>query len=435
MGYLGIVIIVFAVLWCVFFLMLFHYQVFAVMGMFTRKGYPPAKKLGRFGVVISARNEEPVIGALLDSIQNSDYPQENLRVFVVAHNCTDRTAAIARAHGATVYEYNNPKERTLGFAYRYLFRQLRRNRLDAGLDGFLILNADNVLTPSYIRRMNDAFQANGCREVITSCRNSGNFGSNYLSCLYGIFFLAACRYEARGRTLCGCSTRISGTGYLFPAELVTEGWEYVTLTEDWEFSADQIARGRKILYCDEAELFDEQPTTIPIMLRQRLRWACGHMTVFFTRFRALVKSLFSPGHTASQRFSVFDFTASILPLGVMGVGLLLIQILCIALSPLFGYDAGRVWAAYGWLSLAFFLVSYVLTAVFAALLVILERRRIGPLGPGTLTAAILLWPFFMSLNIYLDVAALFLPNLEWKAIPHVGSQRGAPPKTDLEGNL
>ena len=75
------------------------------------------------------------------------------------------------------------------------------------------------------------------------------------------------------------------------------------------------------------------------------------------------------------------------------------------------------------------------TAVFAALLVILERRRIGPLGPGTLTAAILLWPFFMSLNIYLDVAALFLPNLEWKAIPHVGSQRGAPPKTDLEGNL
>ena len=421
MGYLTIVAAVFISIWCFFFLLLLHYGVFSLIGIFKKKTFPRTDRRLRYGIIIAARNEEAVIGALLDSIRANDYPQENLQVFVVAHNCTDRTARVARERGATVYEYNNPAERTAGYAYRYLFDRI--NAEWKGFDGFFVINADNVLAPDYISRMNDAFVATGGEHVITSYRNSRNFGSNYMSCLYGLYFISACRFEARGRTVCGCSTRVSGTGYVFPPRLVEQGWEYVTLTEDWEFTADQLARGSKILYCDDAEFFDEQPLTVRVMFRQRLRWACGHMIVFFTRFRALMKSLFSRNKRLDgrRRFSIFDISATILPLGVISVTLLLVQLVCIALCPLFGYDPGRVWRAYGQLSLTLFGLSYGLTVLGAVLLIALERARIPAVGAGKLLAAVALWPLFLLVNVFLDVAALFLRDLEWKTIPHVGA--------------
>lgn len=419
MEYLIVVTIVFGVIWCIFAALLFHYVAFTVVGIFAKKKYPVTDKKLKYGVIIGARNEESVIGELLDSIADSDYPKENLRVFVVAHNCTDQTAAVARAKGAVVYEYDNPQERTVGYAYRYLFNRIREDWGINRFDGFFIINADNVVTQTYFSRMNDAFVATEKRQVVTSYRNSKNFGTNTMTCLYGIFFLAACRFESRGRTVCGCSTRVSGTGYLFGSELVENGWEYVTLTEDWEFTADRIARGSKIAYCDDAEFFDEQPTGVKVMLRQRLRWARGHMIVFFTRFKRLMKSLFSAKNKESgNKFSVYDISASILPLGVISVVIGIAQTICVALCPLFGYDAGRVWTGYGVISATGFCLSYATAVLTGLLLILLERKRIPEVRTGTKIAAVLLWPFFIMLNILLDVAALFVRKLEWKVIPH-----------------
>lgn len=420
MNYLIVLAIVFGVLWGVFFLMLLHYVVFMFAGIFKKKRFPKTEEKLKYGVIIGARNEEAVIGKLLDSIYSSRYPQEKVQVFVVAHNCTDATAAIAREKGATVYEYNNPAERTVGYAYRYLVDQINRDWGWQNYDGFFIINADNEISPDYIDTMNDAFVAGERKFVITSYRNSRNFASNYMSCLYGIFFISACRYEQRGRTVCGCSTRVSGTGYLINSEMLKDGWEYVTLTEDWEFTADKIAEGGKILYCDDAEFFDEQPTTVKIMLRQRLRWARGHMIVFFTRFKKLMKSLFRPkskgGH--DNKFSVYDISVSIMPLGVMGVVLGLVQLVCFAVAPLFGVDSSFSWWVYGLFTAASFGFSYLSAVFVAVLLVILERKRIPKVRFFTMLAAILLWPFFLALNIVLDVVALFVKNLEWKVIPH-----------------
>ncbi len=293
MGYFEIVTIVFAAVWAVIGAMLLHYAVFTIVGIFAKKKYPAAEEKLKYAVIIGARNEEAVIGGLLDSINAADYPKDKLQVFVVAHNCTDATAEVARGKGATVYEYDNPNERTVGYAYRYLVDRISDDYGVENYDGFFIINADNRVTENYFTKMNDAFVANGRKHVITSYRNSHNFPDNYMSFLYGIYFITACRFEARGRTVCGCSPRVSGTGYVFGPEFLKDGWKYVTLTEDWEFSADSIACGKKIYYCDDAEFFDEQPTTVGVMMRQRLRWARGHMVVFFTRFKELMKLVYS----------------------------------------------------------------------------------------------------------------------------------------------
>lgn len=425
MGYLEIVAIVFSCLWLLFSLLTIHYVIFSLIGLFAVKHYPKTDKKLRYGIVISARNEENVIGALLDSIKNNDYPQENLQVFVVAHNCDDRTAEIAREHGATVYEYNNINERVLGFAYRFLFGKIREDYGIESFDGFFIINADNILPEGYISKMNDAFVAYNGKYAVTSYRNSSNFGSNYMSCLYGIYFLAACRFEARGRTICDCSTRVSGTGYVFPAEYVKDGWEYVTITEDWEFTADQLSLGRKVMYCDDAEFFDEQPTTVKVMLRQRLRWARGHTIVFFTRFAKLIKGIFTSKRRGGKdnKFSQYDIAMSIMPLGAMGVLLLIVQLICLALSPLFGYDPAVVWSYYGVYSAVGLAFSYLVTFLGGLILMLVERKRIPRVGVFRRIVALLLWPFFLLLNVILDVISLFVKKLEWKTIPHVGQKK------------
>lgn len=425
MGYFEIVMIVCAAVGGLFTLMLFHFVVFMIVGIFKRKTYPAAAEKGRYGVIISARNEEKVIGALIDSLRSCDYPQDKLDIFVVAHNCTDRTADVCRAAGAIVYEYNNDAQRTLGYAYRHLFARIEEDYGTASYDGFLVMNADNVVKENYLAKMNDAFMACGKSSVITSYRNSKNFAENTMSCLYGIFFVAACRYEARGRTVCGCSTRVSGTGYLMPAALVANGWEYVTLTEDWEFTADTITHGHKIAYCDEAMFYDEQPTTMKIMLRQRLRWGKGHMEVFFTRFARLVGSIFTRRKKGEEgggnKFSAYDIAVQILPLGVIGVGILLVQLTLIAFSPLFGYDAATVWLTYLFWAGVSVGGGYVLTVLSAVILFLLEHKRIGKVGFFTALRAFIFWPAFLLVSVFQDVAVLFIKRLEWKPIPHSGS--------------
>ena len=79
-----------------------YYTVYAIVGLFATRHFAPAKRRHRYAIVIAARNEEAVIGRLLESIRLQDYPSELLTVFVVADNCTDRTAQAARSGGAVL---------------------------------------------------------------------------------------------------------------------------------------------------------------------------------------------------------------------------------------------------------------------------------------------------------------------------------------------
>ena len=85
------------------------YVIIALLGKKKKKNYnTEAKTLHKYAFIIAARNENAVIGNLIDSIKNQNYPSELIDVIVVADNCTDNTAEISRQHGAIVYErFNN----------------------------------------------------------------------------------------------------------------------------------------------------------------------------------------------------------------------------------------------------------------------------------------------------------------------------------------
>ena len=428
MSYFEIVRVVTDVLYFLLAAILAHFSVFAAAGVFLKKTYPKTSKVNRYGVIIPARNEEAVVGALIDSIRASDYPMDQLEIFVIAHNCTDSTATVARERKATVYEYDNPSENTMGFAFRYLFKCIERDRGTASFDGFILLNADNILAPDFISRLNDAFVACGGKSVITSFRNSKNFGTNLISGLYGMYFALLCRLDCRGRTALGCSTRVQGTGYLINSDIVKNGWPYVSLTEDWEFTVDQILFNNNIEYCDDAVFYDEQPTSVRIMWRQRVRWARGHLLVFYARFRDLVKSLFKK--ETRRRFSLYDITAYILPSPFMMVMIQALQLILYATAPLFdptvsfrrvmlGETANFlvsdgllfIWARSG-------IVSALVMMFTAALVFFLERRRIKGVSVFKRVLVTLCWPIFMAIQLPIDVQAVLSRNLGWKPIPH-----------------
>ena len=88
----------------VLFMACYAYQaVYLAVSLFRRQKVFAAKKNHRYAVLIAARNEETVIAQLIESVRGQTYPSELVDIFVVADNCTDRTAAVARAAGAVVF--------------------------------------------------------------------------------------------------------------------------------------------------------------------------------------------------------------------------------------------------------------------------------------------------------------------------------------------
>ncbi len=423
MNYVQIANIVFDILYGLTGLIVLHYIVFAIVGLFKKKKYPPVEEKLKYGLIIPARNEEAVVGNLIKSMQKNNYPQDKLQIFVIAHNCTDKTAEVARQLGATVYEYNNPDECTMGYAFKYLFERIEEDWGRQNYDGFFLFNADNILDENFISKMNDAFVAHGKRDIITSFRNSKNFGENIMSACYGLYFVYGCLFESCGRSVLGCSTRVQGTGYVIGSELVKDGWKYVTLTEDWEFTADQLIEENKIYFCDEAVFYDEQPTTFPVMWRQRLRWCRGRWLVCVARLKDLLRNLFTPKkkNGNKNKFSIYDMTVKVLPVCIITTALFFARLLTMCLAPVFFPEEFTfTYVLLHWLirSLIFFGIGYLTLILSSAIIYIAERKRIKNVRLSTKILSTLIWPFFLLLATPAEFVAIFSKNLGWKTIPH-----------------
>ena len=276
-------------------ILVFYKLVYRYIGFLVKaKKFKSAPQTKKYGIVIAARNEELVIGNLVNSLHNQTYPRENFRVFVVADNCdeNDRTAEIARECGATVYERHCPEKARKGWALEYLFENIEKDFGIQSFDGYLFFDADNVVSRDYLERMNEAF-ATGVDGVI-GYRNSKNFDQNWISCHYSIHFMRSSMTLHRPRSRMNLCTHIAGTGYLLSSEMLKDGWHYSSLTEDTQATMDFAVQGKRIEYCEAAEFYDEQPYQIKVMLRQRIRWAKGRMACFFRYGAKLFYGLVRP---------------------------------------------------------------------------------------------------------------------------------------------
>jgi cellulose synthase/poly-beta-1,6-N-acetylglucosamine synthase-like glycosyltransferase len=393
----------------IIFTVCYFYQFIYVLVPFLarkKKSAVPAV-MHRFGVLISARNEQAVIGQLIHNIKEQKYPQELVTVFVVADNCTDNTANVAREAGAVVWERFNKREVGKGYALDFLLKQIADSYDRDAFDGYFVFDADNLLDENYITEMNKTFSEG--HKVITSYRNSKNYDDNWISAGYSLWFLRESRYLNHARMLLGTSCAISGTGFFVAREIIeqNDGWKFHLLTEDIEFSVNSVINGVRIAFCKDAVLYDEQPTTFSQSWNQRLRWAKGFLQVFGKYGTSLIKTIFK-----RRSFACFDMTMTVMPaifLTLFGIG---INIVATTIGLIVGDDVSVVIQSL----LDTCVNAYLMLFALGGITVITEWKQIHCSAFNKI-AYIFTFPVFMFTYIPIALAALF-KRVEWKPILH-----------------
>lgn len=393
------------------FIVCYSYQFLYILVPYVIKGKPmkPARA-HRYAVLISARNEEAVIANLIESVRRQSYDLGLVTTFVVADNCTDATAAVAAQAGAIVFERFDTSKVGKGYALNYLLREIDKLFPERPFDGYFVFDADNVLEENYIEEMNKVFSSG--YEIVTSYRNSKNFGDNWISSGYALWFLRESQYLNHARMKLGTSCAVSGTGFLFSQRVLDEcgGWNFFLLTEDIEFTVHNVVRGRKIGYCHEAVLYDEQPTGFRQSWRQRLRWARGYLQVFGKYGGRLLSGI------AHGSFSCFDMTMNIMPAAVLSfVGVLVNGTAAVA-----GLATGQDVSIVGESLLTMLVNSYVTLLIIGGSATISEWKRIYTPAWKKI-AFTLTFPLFMFTYIPISFAALFARRVTWKPIAHTRS--------------
>lgn len=386
----------------VIFFACYAYQFFYIPVAWLKKKKPlPEGKLHHYAVLIAARNEAAVIGSLIDSLKQQNYPTDLIDIYVVADNCTDQTAEVAESHGAIVFERFDKVRVGKGYALHFLL-----DRIEESYDAYLVFDADNVVDPRYVREINKSFSAG--YDIVTSYRNSKNYGDNWISSGYGLWFLREAQYLNRPRAVLGASCGVSGTGFLFSRRILEQccGWNFFLLTEDIEFTAHNIVNGEKVGYCPTAVFYDEQPTDFRQSVRQRMRWVQGYLQVLRRYGGKLVKGCFH------RSFSCFDMLMNIAPAAILAWVSILINIAAAIFRLVNGADVLTVFFSIGQSLLNLCLTVFILGLITT----ISEWKRIR-CSTGRKLLSVATFPLFMLTYLPVTAAALVCKP-SWKPITH-----------------
>lgn len=230
---------------------------------------PPRR---RFAVVVPAHDEEEGIGSTLTNLFALDYPRDLFAVVVVADNCTDATAAVARRSGATVLERNDPDRRGKGYALRFAFATLMEERFDA----FVVVDADSVLDRDFLRVMNDRLLCGD--KVIQAWYGLSNPDVNPLTYVLHVGNVVENLLFYAGKTRLGLPAVLRGNGMCFAREVLAEvPWDSFSVVEDSEYTLRLVRRGIAIPFAAETRVLARQPETLAQARTQRVRWASGNM--------------------------------------------------------------------------------------------------------------------------------------------------------------
>jgi len=234
--------------------------------------------INMYAIIVSAHNEEMVIKNTINSIKELDYPSNKYEIFVIADNCSDRTAQIARDCGASVYERENLHDCGKGYALKWMFNILFH--LNKKFDAICILDADNLVSKDFLMQI-DKKMAQGY-EVVQGYRDMKNPWESWITLSYSITYWLANRLCQLPRQYLGMNCTLTGSGYAFRMDTLKKiGWEIETLTEDVEFYFQLCLQNIKIGWAHEAVIYDEQPTTFSQSWKQRTRWMQGHFSCAF----------------------------------------------------------------------------------------------------------------------------------------------------------
>lgn len=381
----------------------------ACFALNKEKKYPPAKRLRKIAVLAACRNEEAVIGGLVESLKAQDYPKEYYDIYVVPNNCTDHTEEAARQSGARIFQCTGSVA-CKGDALHQAIECL----LQEDYEVFCVFDADNHAAPDFLTRMNEAFDAGA--KVAKGRQVAKNPHDGWVSGCYGIYFDLFHTFFNHPRSICGLSAKLVGTGFAVHRDVLEEmgGWNTSTIAEDAEFSSQCAEMGERIWWVGDAVTYDEQPLSFRVSLVQRRRWCSGIMQVARLRLPALLRG-FWKGPGGNQGMLLLDFIMFLL--APFAQALSAIPLGLAFLSKALQGGAGEVFYAAIWTLPLYALAMMALAAG-------LVWHRNGRRMDWRMGKAILLFPLFMASWLPLQILSLCRETKKWEEIRHTGGRQG-----------
>ena len=358
----------------------------------------------RFMAIIPAHNEEAVVANLVESLKNQTYNKDLYDIYVIADNCTDNTARVARDAGAIVYERFDETKKTKGYALNWFLQQ--KIKENAPYDAFFVFDADNIVDKNFIKNMNKKL----CQgeDVVQGYRDIKNPSDNWITAGYAIFYWQMHRFYHLARYNIGLSPLLNGTGFMVKFDVIKpQGWDTETLTEDIEFSLKRIIKGKKLGWATDAIVYDEQPTGFRQSWSQRSRWTVGHIQCI----KKYTKDLAIAAKENKKMINIdglFYIVGSI-PMFVITMLLLF--------SNFVMYNSSAITSAELIKNILFYLLPTFVLPIFVGMFAMwLDGRKIKPMAKG-----LLCYPLFLLTWIFINFKCLFIRNTSWEKIDHVRS--------------
>jgi 1,2-diacylglycerol 3-beta-glucosyltransferase len=333
------------------------YQLLLAVAAFR---YRPPQATGaptkRVTVLVPAHDEEALIGRCVESLNAQAYPHELFEVVVVADNCTDDTAEVARKAGADVLVRNEPEARGKGHALRWAMDRLLAREWPP--DAVAVVDADSVADPSFLRMLvqpleNGAPAAQGESLLFYE----GSPGAAFRA---GAFLLVN-RVRPAGRAVLGLPCSLQGNGMLFSTDLLrAHPWEAFSATEDLEYSINLLLSGVEPQFAGGAVVRSPSAPSAEAATHQQLRWEGGKLHVARTRLGPVLAGAL---RRREPKLLEAAFDLAVPPLGLLtavaGAGLVLTGI---------GIAAGFLpgWSILPWTVSLAAIPLYVLTGFRAA---------------------------------------------------------------------
>lgn len=386
-----------------FILTLMYGLYFVITGFFAFKREKNTityhKPQTKFAVIIAARNEEQVIGDLIKSLKEQNYPTDLYDIYSVINNCTDNTLEVAKKAGSKIINVNVPVK-SKGEVLKFTFKRLRNKDYDA----YLIFDADNYVHPEFLQKMNNAFISG--YKVAQGRKDSKNIKDNWLSCSYSLFYYIQNFFFNKSRMNINAAAAINGTGFMVAKNVIDAGFDPKTVTEDIELSIICVLRGINIAYLEDAITYDEQPTKFKDSWHQRSRWSKG-----IIECNRLYRKQLLENWVKNHDFSSIDkllFTAapyvqvlSIILTIVLGI----FYIVGIELNDIFSYFFS--------LGIICFMISYLIEVLINIFIIIYYKRDVYETLHG-----IFLFALFILSWIPINIVCLFKKELKWVPIEH-----------------
>lgn len=391
-----------ALVWIVTIFWLYQFIV-SICSLVKLKDKPLLEeKDNRFMAIIPAHNEETVVANLVDSLKRQNYPKEAYDIYVIADNCTDNTAEVARNAGAIVYERFDEKHKTKGFALNWFLGQ--KIEEDAPYDAFCVFDADNIVDENFIKNMNKKL----CQgeDVVQGYRDIKNPTDSWVSSGYAIFYWTMNRFYHLARYNLGLSPLINGTGFMVKFDVVKpHGWNTITLTEDIEFSLKRIIEGKKLGWATDAIVYDEQPVAFKQSWSQRSRWTVGHIQCIehYTKDLAIA---------AKEKKTLMNFDGFLYIIGSIPMFILTIVLLAINIIMYLGNGISTTDLALN--VLRYLIPTFLLPIGTAVVIMLLDKKPIKQMWRG-----LLCYPLFLGSWLLINFKCLFKRETKWEKIEHV----------------